>query len=66
LPARGRGYHMATMAAPDGVRWTDGMDEAEKYAFDLVRAVDCRATPRAGQCGGTALQVANWLRGLRG
>ena len=26
---------MATTAAPHGVRYTDGMDAAEKYAFDL-------------------------------
>jgi hypothetical protein len=28
---------MATQAAPNGVRWVDGMDDSQKYAFDLVR-----------------------------
>lgn len=49
---------MATQAAPNGVRWVDGMDDSQKYAFDLVRI---SFAPRASQ------RAKNEVRGaLRG
>ena len=45
------GQKMATVAAPGGERWTDGMDESEKYAFVSSPAGPSGGAGRVGGAG---------------
>ena len=51
---------MATTAAPNGLRYTDGMDAAEKYAFDLGGYVVLRGVFTPAEVATMNLAVQGW------